>query len=219
MLEGACFFTQDDHAKSLMCVVFQCNNSHISPFRTLIAMSNLRHSHLVLSSSLSHSGDWLSVVPSSTLGLHLQDREFRPYLQYWLTLLIYAEDGNCPICLHLADRMGDHQVGCGGTNDRIARDHYNCNSLFFAAQSADLAPRRDMPSLIPGLEAARLTLISPTGFVINMSHWMLPLSPPCSHLLWMELHPPLNMLWGWLRSGRWWWMLRTVKQWKCISFR
>ena len=46
--------------------------------------------------------------------------------------------------------MGDHQVGYGGANDRIARHDYICNSLFSADQSAALAPRREMPSLISG---------------------------------------------------------------------
>ncbi len=38
---------------------------------------------LALSSSL-HAGDWLNIIPSTTLGLHLHDREFRCCLRYWL---------------------------------------------------------------------------------------------------------------------------------------
>ena len=39
---------------------------------------------LALSSAILHAGDWLNVIPSSSLGLHLLDCEFRPCLQYWL---------------------------------------------------------------------------------------------------------------------------------------
>ena len=40
---------------------------------------------LPLSSSIPHAGDWLNVVPSTALGLHLQDREFHLCLVYWLS--------------------------------------------------------------------------------------------------------------------------------------
>ena len=43
---------------------------------------NFRSKALALSTSLPHAGDWLNVVPS--LGLHLQDREFKLCLSYWL---------------------------------------------------------------------------------------------------------------------------------------
>ena len=43
--------------------------------------------------------------------------------------------------------MGDHQVGCGGNGDRI---HRHRDAVFSAAQSAALAPRKEVPSLIPG---------------------------------------------------------------------
>ena len=39
---------------------------------------------LALSSTISHAGDWLNVVPSTALGLHLLDCEFRLCLRYWL---------------------------------------------------------------------------------------------------------------------------------------
>ena len=48
----------------------------------LSAAPDTRSRAVVLSTSLPHAGDWLNVVPSSTLGLHLQDKEFRLCLQY-----------------------------------------------------------------------------------------------------------------------------------------
>ena len=55
---------------------------------------------LALSSSISHAGDWLNVIPSSALGLHLHDWEFRLCLQYWLGLQMVEEGTRCPVCLH-----------------------------------------------------------------------------------------------------------------------
>ena len=50
----------------------------------LSAAPDTRSRALVLSTSLPHARDWLNVVPTSMLGLHLQDREFRLCLHYWL---------------------------------------------------------------------------------------------------------------------------------------
>ena len=44
---------------------------------------------------------------------------------------------------------GDHQVGCGGNGYRIHRHDSIWDALFSAAQSAALAPRKEVPSLIP----------------------------------------------------------------------
>ena len=43
----------------------------------LASATHTRSKALALSTAIRHAGDWLNVVPSSTLGLHLQDREFR----------------------------------------------------------------------------------------------------------------------------------------------
>ena len=56
----------------------------------------------------------------------------------------------CPVCQGVSDCYGDHQVGCGGNGDRIHRHDFIRDALFSAAQSAALAPRREVPALIPG---------------------------------------------------------------------
>ena len=71
-------------------------------------------------------------------------------LQYWLGLTISAGGTLCPICQVAADPFGDHQVGCGGIGDRILRHDSIRDAVFSAAQSAALAPRKEVPSLIPG---------------------------------------------------------------------
>ena len=53
------------------------------------------------------------------------------------------------VCHTVADPYGDHHVGCGGNGDRIARHNSLRDAIFSAAQSAALAPRRKVSSLIP----------------------------------------------------------------------
>ena len=118
----------------------------------LASATHPRRKALALSTSIRHAGDWLNVVPSSALGLHLQDREFRLCLKYWLGLQIFEEDRRCPVCLLVADQFGDHHVGCGGNADRIFRHNSLRDAVFSAAQSAALAPRKEVPSLIPGTQ-------------------------------------------------------------------
>ena len=109
-----------------------------------------RSKALAMSSAIHHAGDWLNVIPSSSLGLHLQDWEFRLCLQYWLGLRMVEDGIRCPVCQRSADSFGDHQVGCGGNGDRIRRHDSLRDAFYSAAQSAALAPRREVPSLIPG---------------------------------------------------------------------
>ena len=109
-----------------------------------------RSKALAMSSAIHHAGDWLNVIPSSSLGLHLQDWEFRLCLQYWLGLRMVEDGIRCPVCQRNADSFGDHQVGCGGNGDRIHRHDSLRDAFYSAAQSAALAPRREVPSLIPG---------------------------------------------------------------------
>ena len=111
---------------------------------------DIRSRALALSSALPHAGDWLNVIPSCTLGLHFQDKEFRLCLVYWLGLRMIEEGVCCPICQGENDAFGDHQVGCGGNGDGIHRHNSIRDVLFSAAQSAALAPQKEAPALIPG---------------------------------------------------------------------
>ena len=61
----------------------------------LSSAPDIRSNALALSTSLPHAGDWLNVIPSSTLGLHFQDKEIRLCLQYWLGLRMGDRGGCC----------------------------------------------------------------------------------------------------------------------------
>ena len=60
-----------------------------------------------------------------------------------------------------ADPFGDHQVGCGGNGDRIHRHDAIRDALFSAAQAAALAPRKEVPSLIPGTRSRPADIFLP----------------------------------------------------------
>ena len=51
---------------------------------------------LALSTGLPHACDWLNVGPSSSLGLPIQDREFRCCLCYWLGVPLQSTMANLP---------------------------------------------------------------------------------------------------------------------------
>ena len=102
------------------------------------------------------------MIPSSALGLHLLDREFRPCLQYWLGVPIFPEGTRCPVCQALADPFGDHHVGCGGNGDRIYRHNSIRRHLFsssicsFSAKEGVTIPHTRYSSSSSGCFSAKL---------------------------------------------------------------
>ena len=80
-----------------------------------------RSKALALSTAISHAGDWLTAVPSQSLGLHLLDREFRTCLQYWLGIPMLERGfgalgvSHRPICMVITrlvvGEMGTESIG------------------------------------------------------------------------------------------------------------
>ena len=130
----------------------QCQLSHAideAVFQRLLCnASSPRARALVLSSGLPHARNWFNVVPSTPLGLHLTDCEFRCFLRYWHGIPLHSNSYPCPECGGSADPFGDHQIGCGGNGDRISHHNAIRDVLFNAAQSAALAPTREAPGLV-----------------------------------------------------------------------
>ena len=102
---------------------------------------------------LPRAGNWLSVVPSPALGLHLRTAEFIPVLKYRLGLPVYSAAGLCPACSLPSDRMGDHALGCRNSGDRITRHNILRDVIFEAAAAADLGPKKEERHLLPGSTA------------------------------------------------------------------
>ena len=124
-------------------------------------MPSTRARALALSSALPH-GDWLNDIPSATLGLHLQDQEFRCCLRYWLGVSLHSSSYPCPECHNTADPFGEHQVGCGGNGDGVTCHNAIRDIVFSTAQSAALAPSKETPNLIPDSLSRRADVFLPT---------------------------------------------------------
>ena len=59
-------------------------------------------------------------------------------------------EASCSICFRFCGVDGDHQVSCGGNNDRIICHNSLWDTLLCVAQSAAFAPCREVPFVIPG---------------------------------------------------------------------
>ena len=131
--------------------------------RLLSSAPSTRARALVHSSALPHAEDWLNGVPSTALGLHLQDQEFCCCLRYWLGVPLHSTSYCCPECRSTADPFGNNQVGCGGNGDRIARHNNAIRDVpFYAARSAALAPTREAPSVVPDSRSRPADILLPT---------------------------------------------------------
>ena len=85
-------------------------------------LGDVREMARLLSVGLPHAGDWLNVIPSPTLGLHMKSGEFVISVKYRLGVPVYTTAGQCPACLHHSDALGDHAISCGYQGERIARN-------------------------------------------------------------------------------------------------
>ena len=141
----------------LLATIDESNFDHL-----LATSTTTRQRTFALSSALQHAGDWLNVLPSPAVGLHLHSKEFRLCLRYWLWLLLFAVSSACPQCMRPTDAFEDHQMGCGGNGDRVARHDALRNVIFTAAQSAALGPRKEAPALIVGTPSRPTDVFLPT---------------------------------------------------------
>ena len=116
---------------------------------------------LALSSSVPRAGDWLSVVPSKALGLHMLDVEFRLCVHYWLGLCMFS-DGPCPHCSLQIDAFGDHHLTCLGQGGKITRHDSLRDVIFFAARMAALSPKLETPYLLPSSNARPADIYLPS---------------------------------------------------------
>ena len=110
---------------------------------------------------LPHAGDWLNVIPSPVLGLHVRPQEFRFSVLYRLGAPIYPSAGLCPACKKDSDRYGDHAIVCGSHGERIARHNQLRDAIYQVAASSNLAPRKEENALLPGTSARPADILIP----------------------------------------------------------
>ena len=110
---------------------------------------------------LPHSGDWLNVMPSPTLGLSMHPAEFTVSVKYRLGVKVFILAGQCPACPAQSDALGDHAISCGYVGERIARHDRLRDALFNSAQQGCLGPTREDRALLPGSDARPADVLIP----------------------------------------------------------
>ena len=124
-------------------------------------MVRTRDKARLASLGLPHSGDWLNVVPSPALGLHIKPQEFRYTVLYRLGAPLYTAARQCTACPQASDQHGDHAISCGYKGERIAHHNHLCDALHHTAASAALAPVREERALLPGTDARPADVLLP----------------------------------------------------------
>ena len=88
-------------------------------FQTFLVSSSVANKARILSESAPHCASWLSVVPSSALGLLLEPNEFLVALKWWLGHDL-SRGSLCPLCPDTAlDPLGHHAVTCRRGGDVV----------------------------------------------------------------------------------------------------
>ena len=86
------------------------SNSHL--FQSLLSSASPVNKARLLSVSAPHAGSWISVVPSTGLGLHLDPAECQTAIKWWLGLDT-SRGSLCPFCSGIAlDPLGHHAISC-----------------------------------------------------------------------------------------------------------
>ena len=112
---------------------------------------------------------------------------------------MFEDNGICSVCKSGADRFGDHQVGCGGNPDRIHWHNSIRDAVYSAAQSAALAPRRKVPSLIPGSQSRPANVYLPNWHRGCPAALDITVIPPFNRLVSRVQPQPRVMPYWWAR--------------------
>ena len=90
-------------------------------FKTFFDRSSPANKARLLSVSAPHATSWLSVIPSTSQGLHLDPIEFRVAVKWWLGLDT-SQGSQCAFCpAHSLDPLGHHALTCKCGGDAVLR--------------------------------------------------------------------------------------------------
>ena len=70
----------------------------------------LRDQARLASLGLPHSGDYLYVIPSKSLGLHLRTPDWVSSVKYRPGCSVFSQDGQFPACSKPSDKWGNHAI-------------------------------------------------------------------------------------------------------------
>ena len=108
-------------------------------FAYLIESSSHANRARLLSVAAPHSSSWLSVVPSTSLGLHLESNEYQMAIKWWLGLDTSGRS-TCPFCPDTAlDPLGHHAVTCRHGGDVVIRHNHLRDEIFNFCRRAHLS--------------------------------------------------------------------------------
>lgn len=118
----------------------------------LLQNQNPRETSRLLSVFDKKSGDWLKVTPNSSLGLVLEDDEFR--VAVCLRLGARTNSEHVCKCGAVVDELGDHGFRCSRNNGRILRHSMLNDCVSRALQTAGI-PNKLEPSTIGNADNIR----------------------------------------------------------------
>ena len=95
------------------------------------------------------TGDFLNVIPSPALKLHIHPTEFVMALKYRIGLPVFPEESNCYLCGKTSDIYGDHAISaCHMTGGIIRRHDLLWDAIFDTAYAALLRPTKEERNLL-----------------------------------------------------------------------
>ena len=91
-------------------------------FHSLLGAPSIANKARLLAVSAPHAASWISVVPSVSLGLHLDPSEFQVAVKWWHGMDI-SGGSLCSLCpeVTLLDHLGHHAVSCKRGGDAVIR--------------------------------------------------------------------------------------------------
>ena len=104
-------FLDSLHGVSQKAVSLKINLNNLQLLSNYISgLGDVRETARLASVGLPHAGDWLNVMPSPILGLHMKPAEFVASVKYRQGVPVFSSAGQCPACSRHSDALGDHAI-------------------------------------------------------------------------------------------------------------
>ena len=117
-----------------------------------IPVEDLRTKARLVCVKKKHSGDFLNVIPSESLGLYMRPEVYTVAVCYRLGLGIMNNNNQtCLIegCDAYSNQYGDHEIGCKFGGQRTTRHNKIRDTIYHTGLSACLNPQRETNNLDP----------------------------------------------------------------------
>ena len=116
-------------------------------FNLLLNSSSVADKARLLSVYSPHAASWLSVVPSKSLGLHMDPPVFHVAIKWWLGLDV-SEGSQCALCPgSTLDHLGHHAVTCKYGGDVVTRHNMIRDILVETCRRAHIGVKVEVGNL------------------------------------------------------------------------